>query len=400
MVGDELHAMRWRMALTTVGLLGAVGSPAVAQQNKFDLSARVVGLYDSNTLRFNSARFSGARNNYSVSPQLGIDYDRNFARQHVFVNGTAGYVYNSRFDFLNRELINLTGGANLRFGARCQIDPTITYFRSQSDLEDIGGAIRNTASIQDYAIEAACPRRVGLSPTIGGELYKVDNSSVRRNRDQTITGGRFGLSYRRPSLGDAELYVQVQSIDRARRFALPDGPTRDRSDVTAIGLRLRRSVGTRISADGSIAYTRVTAKASVVPDFSGLTYGASVTYAVVPGTRITGSFNRAVSARGNLGASYFIIRNATIKADARLSARTSVGAQVQLARRQFRAEDVNTLFGPRGIDRQFTVSADASYRIARPLVLTAATRYRKRDSTNDFYDYSSFQAMLGAAFSL
>lgn len=386
-------------------LAGAAGAAALspsawAQENRFDLGVTVVETYDTNILRLGDERLDGPKDNLSLSPRVVVDYARRFGRQSVSLNGTAGYNFNSRFRALNREDVTFTGGSNLRFGPRCQVNPSASVFRAQSDLEDLGGVVANTVTIQDYSVQASCPRPAGFFPVVSAGLLRVDNSEIRRERNQSVFDGRAGVVYRRPSLGEAELFAQRIAISRARRIPTATGDVEDDSDVSTIGLRLGRGVGTRVSASVSAAYTKVDPKAPGVPDFSGVTYQGSVTYEPQPRLAFTASFGRSVSARGNVGTSYYLNTTAGLSADARLTARTTVGASVQIARRGFRGEDRSFQFGPRGTDRQVTTSANIGYAIARPIALTLSARYRNRNATNDFYDFSSFAATLGASLKL
>lgn len=379
-------------------------APATAQENRFDLGVRVVETYDTNILRTSPARGDGPRDNLSISPQATLDYQRRFGRQSVFLNAAAGYNFNSRFRGLDRETIVLSGGSNLRFGARCAVDPAVTVQRAQSDLEDLGDTVVNTVTVADYSIQAACPRPAGFYPAVALGLFRVDNSAVRRERDQSVVDGRAGIVYRRPGLGEAELFVQILDISRNRRIPIDTGVgtdvRRDKSDVTTIGLQLSRGVGTRVSASASAGYTTVDAKAPGVPDFSGVTYRGSVSYRPAPRLGFTAGFGRSISARGNLGTSYYITTTADLGASARLTARTSAGVGVQLAKRRFRGEDAGFRFGPRGDDRQVTATANVSYAISRPISLDLSARYRNRDADNDFYDFSSFATTLTASLKL
>ena len=382
-----------------VAQLAMVGA-AYAQENRFDLSARIVETYDTNTLRLGDLRTDDPTDNLAVSPRVAVDFDRRFGRQRAFVNGYAGYNFNSRFKFLNREDLALNSGIDLRFGPRCQISPTASVFRSQSDLEDLGQIVSNTATIQDYRIRATCPRPAGFYPTISAGYYRVDNSEIRRERDQSIVDGRLGVVYRRPSIADFELFGQISQITRARRDPSPTGLLEDETGLRTVGLRVSRDVGTRFEAEAQIGYTDVDPQVVGVPGFSGLTYSGSLTYEPSPRLGITLTSGRAATARGNLGTSYYLTDNVELDTRMQLSARTSFNAGVQVSRRDFRGEDRVFLFGPRGKDRQVDARAGIGYRVARPIDLNLSVRYRQRNADNDFYDYDSFAATLAAGIRL
>ncbi|MEG3167871.1 outer membrane beta-barrel protein [Sphingomonas sp. LB3N6] len=372
---------------------------ACAQENKFKLSAQLVEVYDSNILRIGDQRTDNPTDNVSMSPRVAVDFDRRFGRQRAFITGYAGYNFNSRFRFLNREDLALNSGLDLRFGPRCRITPTVSVLRGQSDLEDLGQIVTNAVTVQDYNIRASCPRPAGFYPTVGAGYYQVRNSEIRRERDQSIVDARFGVAYARPSIGNFELFGQITRIQRNRRDPTPAGLLRDETDVRTIALRFSRDVGTRFESALQIGYTNVDPKTVDVPRFSGLTYQGSLTYQPTPPLALTVAFGRQVSGRGNVGTSYYVSENAEFRARAKLTARTSVGAGVQLSKRDFAGEDRVFQFGPRGQDRQLEANATIGYRLARPINLDLSTRYRRRNAENNFYDYDSFSATLAAAMS-
>jgi hypothetical protein len=171
----------------------------------------------------------------------------------------------------------------------------------------------------------------------------------------------------------------------------------DITNVKSLGVQLKRSVGTRISAEVQAAYTHAD-PAPGIRSFSGATYQGSIRYEISPRLNFSTGLGRTLSGRGNLGASYSIMDNAEVRMSAKLSARTSVSAGAEIAKIQFRGEDILFAANPRGADRRYTASANLSYDLARPVVVTLGTRYRRRNSTNDVYDYSSLATSLTAAF--
>jgi hypothetical protein len=389
-------ARGWVVACCAGSLLSAVS--AHAQENRVAVAARVVETYDSNQLRSGDQRVAGPKDNVSIAPGVTVDINRNFARQRVYLQGAAEYVFNSRNRFLNRESLNFTSGAQLRFGPRCQINPTAALFRAQSDLEDLGVIASNTVTVQDYSVTASCPRSAGFFPVVSGGFQRTDNAR-RVERNQSITEGRIGIVWRRPSLGEAELFGQIFEISRNRFLPLGTDTVQDVTDVKSIGVRLGRSVGTRIATEVLAAYTHADPAPSI-RSFSGATYRGALTYEFAPRLGFTAGFGRALSGRGNLGTSYYIIDNAELRARAKLSVRTSAGAGVEVARRRFRGEDRLFLGTGRETDRLYTASANISYDLARPVVLNLAARYRQRDAVNDIYDYSSFATTLSASIRL
>lgn len=376
--------------------LAAVPTTAHAQENKFDLSVGLLETFDSNILRFGEQRTNEPTDNVSIAPRVTVDYSRRLARQRLFANGYVGYVWNDRFQFLNRQDIALTGGADLRYGPRCRARTSVSFYQAQSDLEDLGGVIRNVATVQDYTIDATCPRPAGFYPVALGHYSQVDNSERRRDRDQATREARVGIAYRRPSLGDAQLFASFAAIRRQRRVVTAEGPTQDVTQIRSYGVRLSRDVGTRIDASAQIAYTTADPQIETVPGFSGLTYSVDIAYRPVSRFSVSAGAGRSVTGRGNLGTSYVVRESADLTARLTVSPKTSFGAGVGLTRTQFQGEDAVFQGRQRGASDQINVTANMRYRLAQPLTLEFATRYRQRDAENDFYDYDSFAATLSA----
>lgn len=376
----------------------ASATDAHAQENKLALDLSVLGRYDSNILRTNDRRSQGPRDNQSVTPRVVVNLDRNFGRQHVFLSGTAGYVYNSRFRFLDREEINLNGGASLKFGGRCRADLGTSYFRAQSDLEDLGGPIRNTVAVQDYSLAVECPRSAGLYPKITASYARTSNSLTRRERDQDVVGGRASLVYTKPSLGGLEAFFEYSRINRPNRVGANDVPFQDLTEVTTWGARYQRSLGV-LTFDANIGRTHANPKSALVAGFTGLTFGSSLTYQRSNLGSIRVRAERSVSARGNVGSSFYISDEVGASIRRQFSPRTSAGANVSYGKRTFRGEDNDLFNGPRGRDRLFESSVDARHRLGRRIAVTVAGRYRTRNAQNDLYDYSSTQATVGASIS-
>ncbi len=386
-----------RIVAATAGIMGlAAFAPAAhAQENKFELSLAVVEVYDTNLLRINNDG-GGQTDNLSIAPRITLDYSRRLARQRIFANGYAGYAWNDRFTFLNRQDVAFTGGADLRAGPRCRAEVTGSLFQAQSDLEDLGEIIRNVSTAQDYSLRMSCPRPSGFYPAASAGFFRIENSERRRDRDQSIIDARVGIAYRRPALGDAQLFGSLASIRRAREVLTPAGPAKDVTEVRSVGLRLSRSVGTRISAQVEVAYTDVAPQLPGVTPFAGITYSGEVGYKPVSRLGFSAGFGRSVAARGNVGTSYYLQQQASFGTNLTISNRTSVGADLKLAERTFRGEDPEFQLRPRGRDTQVTASANMRYRLLQPLTLELLTRYRKRAADNEFYDYDSFSATLSA----
>lgn len=394
---------RLRTGMAAGAVLACVASagPVLAQENKFALSAQIVGVYDTNTLRAGPARSSGPKDNSSLSPLLGIDYSRRFGRQRVFLSGTVGYVFNSRFTNLDRETVDLSGGANVKAGARCQANPGFSLSRAQSDLEDLGDTIRNTVNVQDYSVELSCPRAVGFYPKLSGALAKTDNSGRRRQRNQEVAGGRVSLVYAKPSLGGVEAFLEYSHIDRPNRVDFLGVPIVDETEVTTYGVRYQRGVGTLITLDASLGRTHANPRSRLILSFTGFTYAGALSYQRSSNGSVRVGFNRSVSARNNLGTSYYINRSVFAGFNLRATSKIGTGADISYGTRQFRGEDSSFQpLGTRGTDKSVNVTASASYRLNRRVSLLLSGRYRKRDAKNNIFNYSSKQAKLAVSISL
>ena len=377
----------------TVGM--TVACPALAQENKIKLGVGLTTAYDSNLLRANDLRSGNPDSNIKTSPELQVDIARRFARQNLYLAGTIGYDFNSQYRFLNRESINLNGGAKLRFGARCAVDPTASLYIAQSDLEDLGGSVKNTVRVLNYAVDAACPRAIGLYPAFRATLSETDNSGTRISRNQTVYGGQVALAYRRPSLGQIEAYYTRTQVERQNRLDLNGLPIDASSTIQTVGVRIRRSVAARLRFDISAGFQILNSASPSIPNFSGFNTDASATYDSSSRLRLSASVGRGVSTAGNLGTSYYI--NTSVGGSARytLTTKTSLSASAGYSKRRFISEDqVFSRFGPRGSDEIVTVGALVSHRLTPRIGLDGSVRYRNRISENPFYSYDALQAAL------
>jgi hypothetical protein len=100
--------------------------PAFAQADqsgpRMDVRISATDTYDHNVLRLDKATATPtgfARSDYRFTPSIDIDIVQPVGLQSVFLSGNAGYDFYKRNSRLERERINLVGGADLRIGGDC-----------------------------------------------------------------------------------------------------------------------------------------------------------------------------------------------------------------------------------------------------------------------------------------
>lgn len=381
----------------------------MAQQNRIDITLGAISGVDSNILRTSAERAAiddivagdfDVQDTFFVQPQVKVDISRRFGRQRAFVQGTLGYAFHDRNRFLDREDINVAGGVDIKIAGQCNLTPVASIYSTQSETADLPADRANRVRILDYSAEFSCPRPAGLYPRVSAQFADTDNSS-RDERDQELIAGEAAIGYAIPSFARLELYYGHLEVNRDRRPDIDGNLTDPSISRDAVGLRMLRTVGTRFDIDARLEYQSIDAASPRLREYDGL--GATVTLTYQPVDRLTLKLtgDRGARFNENTGSSYFVATSGGLSGRFTLSRRTSFGATVRYAVRDFVNEDrAFFLLGPRIKDRQFTGSVDAAYRLNRKIDLTLEGRYRSRNAVNPLYDFDSLRVTVGLSIAL
>ncbi|MBA3896962.1 MAG: outer membrane beta-barrel protein [Sphingomonadaceae bacterium] len=404
MRGFQVHrgVLRLRSALALPCALVplAAHGQAARPTRHVDATLSTTLQYDSNGLLSDSAvNGSGpSQSDLRATPSLNLDIYVPVGRQAVFLAGGIGYDFHTRYKRFNSERINLAGGADLSYAGNCTSHVELGYARyhtNLADIVDIGGGFtdNNREERRSFGIDAGCGGAIGLRPSIGFRREEVRNSSFFRriSNDNTDTYTT-QLGYSRPALGTVSIYGSFSDGEypNRRTATFVDGVR-----IFSGGLQYERAVGTRLTARGSLGYSRVEPKAPGVPKYGGLSYSLSATYR---GDRIslTALGSRSVEQSNILDISYDIDTNFSLNAEYALSPKVNLLGDARYQRRSFRSSPLIPSSLARGSDRLYDVGGGVRLFPRNRLSFTLEAEREHRDADVRLLNYNDTRVSLTA----
>jgi hypothetical protein len=345
------------LAVLAAGTITTLAAPVsfddlaedVANRARLGMEARV--LYDDNILRLDEDRRvppNRSKDDVRTTVSAVVDVAQRVSRQRLFLRGAAGYDFYRENRFLKRERIDVTGGVNWRAGSWCDGEASFRYGRGQSDLSDLGAAVRNRRDSRTLVLDGGCTLGVGLHPEFGYRRRTIENSAaVRLRSDLAAERVSAGIAYNRTGRLGVALVAASETLDFPNR-RLANGPpdaTRVRSLTGRVTAR-----GTGLIASGVLGYVEADSRNPGARDYSGLVGGASLAWAPGPRLRLTASAHREVDASGDVAAGYYLADRGELVARYRIGRAVDVELGGLLERRRFRAVDVAST-GARSFDR-------------------------------------------------
>lgn len=381
------------------GLPGLGGLPGLPSF-RTNVAASLQVIYDSNVSRSSSA--AAAARGLSASdeiyePSLSVDLARPLGRQQVFLNGSIGYDFYQHNTDLNRENIDLRGGANLQ-ALSCRGTVAVGYARSQSDLRYVAFALaaQNVASTVSYALSGDCIRSTGFGPTFSVSETETTNSlAIEKTADAHVFSATGGLAYARPVIGQIRVfgsYTRTTYPDRVLSIlGLGDG-----FETSSGGISYFRPIGSRMEASGEVSWQHLTPFTVFEAPFSGLNYSANLAYHLSRRLTLDVGGSDSVSASSIIGASYMHTRSVqggvTYVASSRLKFELSdsymderyAGASV-IPGFGLTHERVNTLLG------------SAALQVGRKITLSLFTQWQQQDANTAAFTYTDYRVGMTAA---
>lgn len=319
-----------------------IGSPALAQDlsapgstpvtTRTDVSLSVEALYDSNVARSSAAEaeLRGLHpSDVTVIPTLALNLARPVGPESVFLNGTVAYYAYDRNHILDTERVDMQAGGNFRLKP-CTGTVTGGYGRHQSDLQDVvlasAAAVRNIESRSTVEFDGACPRAVGLTPSVTVSEEWDDNSAeVAKSSNYRSLNAIGGLTYSRPSIGQLSIYGKYTQTDFPDR-ALPDG-SNDGFKVYSGGLVYARKFGSKVNTtlsvyDATVSIASPIRAGATQTAFSGAIYSADLAYQPTHRLLLHLNYARTVSPSNRLDVSYAIDATGLAEVTYRLGARS------------------------------------------------------------------------------
>ncbi len=381
---------------------GTAHAQGTAPTRQIDIGATLTTSYDSNVLRRSDAVLAGRDpEDFRSSPALRADILYPIGRQTVLLEGSIGYDFYKRNSQLNRERINVLGGAVLRAGPSCTANLTGEYARGQSDLADsfFGQQVKNTQETGAFDAQIGCQAPVGLRPSIGFRTEQVTNSDLGRQRnDFSAETYRASIGYARPALGEISLYGSIRKGRYPRRLSV--GGTGERIDVYSGGVRFSRSIGSRIRGTLAGGYTVVEPKQPGVKRFSGASYSVDLVWTPNEATQLAIVAARDAQQSNLLDISYTITDSVAVSGEYRLSRMVAFTGSGSYVKRRFEASPlVMTPFLREG-DRTYRVSGGVRLSPPGRLSMNFDVTGAQRRSDNPLFNYGHVIAAATVRFGL
>ena len=365
---------------------------AAAAATPSTVSLNVASVYDTNAAQSSSviaAQRGLVLAEGIITPSAAIDYTRPVGLQTVFVQGSAGYDFHTRNTALNRERINIAGGANLYFGS-CELAPTLGYSRQQTNLEDLSQNLTdNTSSSQSYQLTASCVKSTGFTPnlTMSEVLGRNSVNTGSNINASTISGG---LNYNNPVLGQAGLFGEYQVVSYPDRIPIP-GEAGESSgyDLESAGVTFVRMVGARLSLSVRVGYSVLDPENQFTPGFSGPTYSGQANLSLPARVSVTIAGQRAIQPTNFPGVSYTTDDSESISIQYLVGLRGSLAIAASTNTRQADGVDSNldVLSFPTNERRNF-ISGVINYRLTRILNLSVNSQYERRIAQPGTFNFS------------
>jgi hypothetical protein len=303
----------------------SLAQPAVAQADqagpRTDVRISATDSYEDNVLRLNKVTPTPngfTRADYRFTPSLDIDIVQPIGLQSVFLNGTAGYDFYKRNQRLERERINLAGGADLHVGGDCAQHLELGYGRFQSDLRDFTSTARLRNAQQRLGVSAnvSCGGILGLRPGLSYDHERVTNSDIiRRANDYRSDTYGASIGYVSPALGQVSIFGSYRRGIYPNRFRFLVGDSTgavsvltisETIDVFSGGVRFTRNIGQNLRGNISLGYTKVQPKLPDAPTFKGASYSADITWSAADRFQTKIGIARTVNQSNLLDVSYSI----------------------------------------------------------------------------------------------
>jgi hypothetical protein len=360
-----------------------------------EFSVNVNGRYDSNVARTDeaSAILRGLdREDFVVTPSLNVNIERPIGTNSVFLQGLVGYDIHTRNSQLDRERIQLSGGGDFGVGP-CRITPSASIGRFQSDLADIviengviAADIRNVQTTQRYNSGLTCGGPFGPRPFIEvGYTQGRSSNDLRSIAEYDSWNYVGGLSYSAPALGELRLFASQNDTDLVGQPLLGGGVNGYRSN--AIGLDYTREVGTRLTLDGSISYSKLRPRFGG-ERFSGLTWNLAATLLISDQLQLTALIGRELSNSLASNAAYTVNQPYGLRMRYAVSDRLQLNGGLSITRTRYSFPTIPTVdFISRETRRSYDLGV--SYQLGQRLRLTVAGGRAERSANGSIFDYNS-----------
>ncbi len=391
-----------------VGPPAAQSSPrgGVAAPERNSLTIGVTARYDSNVARIgdnaviNPVQAQGE--DIRIGPYVAIDFARNLGRHQVGLQSTLGYDFYAKNSQLNSERISVDPYVSLDLPV-CDLMLSGGVNRRQSDLGDLVyfGALDPSFSTKNLETnkratgQVTCGDTYGLRPTFTAEYREGENSNpLRQFSNFHSTRLQPGISYSGPALGEISVYAVRTETELPNQILAPG--VNAGYLLRGAGVSYRRSIGTRLTFDGSVSYVDLQPRGSAQSQ-EGLNTAINLTLIAGPRLQLVAFANRAFTSSLNSNASYEINEAYGLTANYAANDRLRLRLGGSISPRSY-FYDV-TPIGPFITSQtQHDIFAGATYNLNRRMSLTFDTGYQNRRADAFAFNYDNYYAAVGLLF--
>jgi hypothetical protein len=366
-------------------------------ESKTEVEGVLDAVYDTNVSRSNAAE--AARRGLKpedeiLMPHVEFDLLRPYGRQSLFLTGLAGYDLYNHNSKLNRERIDVEGGADPRIGS-CEGTLSGRYRRHQSDLIGIVGPVAvNVETNKSANFNADCLKTVGFSPTVGvSQTWNKNSAPARVVADSRTFAVNAGLSYSQPALGIISIFGQYNDTHYPQRpTAILGTLVADSYLSYEAGMVLDRHLG-RIEGTIKVSYTSLTPNLKTVKGFKGLTYSATLGATI--SSKLSATLDAERATRPSIQPTSSFVREDNVVGDLiyKLNERTDLNLGATWAQRQYGGSITipgTTLTN----EHLWDVHASGKLDLSRRLALALEVRHEIRHANLTSLNYASTRVEL------
>ncbi len=373
-------------------------SDAGAPHKEVDLIGDI--LYNSNVAD-SDAQIAAARglslSDVIFTPRIQLDLAHPFGPGQLFLNGAAGYTFYAKNTVLDREHIDLGGGAAGRYFL-CDETLSGSVARQQQDLNQQSVlTLSNTVSNESVNLAAECGRQTGLSPQFSiSQNWRTNSAQIDSFNNERTFSAVAVLAYRRPTFGSLGVFGDFDQITYENRTIVIGGQTLTSGfDNYSIGLRYLHQFGSRLQTTASLSYTDLQPSIQGGVAYQGFTYKFDASYAAGERLSLSGDFSRATAPSTYVYASFSVNTREEADLAYQLSRRIKLRLLGSILNQNYHGLFLNPAIE---LTNQtiYDITGTADFALNRRITLGVTLGGQKRDANIPGLSYSNFVAGVQA----
>jgi hypothetical protein len=357
-------------------------------------------LYNSNVSQ-TSSEVAAARGlqtgDVVFSPAVDLNLSKPIGLGDIYLKGSLGYTFYAINTNLNRERINLTGGANTHF-LLCRENWSGNVSRQQSELYTTSVLVtNNTTQLEHISLETECGHDVGFAPSFSvSQKWDTNSNPLDQLNNYRTFAATVTLGYKQPSIGMIGFFGEFnQVIYDNRSIEINGNVLTSGFDTYTGGVRYTPRLGSRISGSATLSYTDLEPLIQGGATFQGVTYAINGVYEVGERLGLYADFYRRVEPSTFTDASF------SVNEGEHISARYEASTRIRL-NLTGSAETITyhgaLLLPDISLTQQtlYSIVGSATYKVNRRVGLTFRVGGRHRDANQPGLSYSAVEAGVGA----